>query len=240
VRRVRRASRPSTLPIARAGLLQQHDIARDALGAERPPAACLTPPCLRPHPHAVPRPHPLHQAPTHPRYATRGCCSSTCALPSLTPRARRQSQPRRRSQRVPACIGPGMCDTTAICSSYTSVPPSHTPLSSPPAHGHHLRHYYTLPLDACASRALSVPPFGTRGAPSRARSTRCRRSLSSPSHNTAVFRPILPSALGACAWARPRPDLKQCPVLARSAVVPRGRANRCLCTLCDVLGTLPL
>ncbi|KAJ7333290.1 hypothetical protein DFH08DRAFT_1083754, partial [Mycena albidolilacea] len=70
-RRVRRASRPSTLPIARAGLLQQHDIARDALGdceatcrlLDAPRAYDLTP-------NAVPRPHPLHQSPTHPRYAT--------------------------------------------------------------------------------------------------------------------------------------------------------------------------
>jgi hypothetical protein len=157
-----------------------------------------------------------------------------------------QGQPRRRSQRVPACIGARMCDTTAVCSAYTSVPPSHTPLSSPPAHGHHLRHYHTLPLDACPSHAPSAPPFGRRRAPPRARSTLLPPFpivavvLIATRHTTAVFRRILPSVLGACVWTHPRPDLHQCPALARLAVPPRGRATRCLCARCDVLGTLPL
>jgi hypothetical protein len=77
-----------------------------------------------------------------------------------------------------------MCDTTAVCSAYTSVPPSHTPLSSPPAHGHHLRHYHTLPLDACASRAPSAPPFGTRAAPAAAVRYRRRRTDRHQAHHS--------------------------------------------------------
>jgi hypothetical protein len=113
-------------------------------------------------PNAVPRPHPLHQPPTHPRYATR-----QALLLNLFPR--------RRSQRVPACIGAGMCDTTAVCSGYTSITYTVFLTFRPRPLPH-------SPLDACASRAPSALPFGTRRAPPRARSTRCRRSLSSPSH----------------------------------------------------------
>ncbi|KAJ7333264.1 hypothetical protein DFH08DRAFT_880971, partial [Mycena albidolilacea] len=94
-RRVRRASRPSTLPIARTGLLQQHDITRDALAdyevtsrlLDAPRAYDLTP-------NAVPRPHPLHQAPMHPRDATRQALLFFDVRIALgNPRAQRRSSP---------------------------------------------------------------------------------------------------------------------------------------------------
>jgi hypothetical protein len=151
-----------------------------------------------------------------------------------------QGQIRWRSQRVPACIGAGMCDTTAVCSAYTSVLLSHTPLSSSSAHGH----CHTLPLDACAVHHLHH--HSTRAAHPHARAApaaaipyrRCRTDRHQAHHS--VFRRILPSALGAWAWAHPRADLHQCPALARSTDPPRGRATRCICARCDVLGTLPL
>jgi hypothetical protein len=191
---------------------------------------------------AVPRPHPLHQTPTHPRYATRQALLFLDVLIALVnpTGAATGSAPSAFSAR--ACIGAGMSNTTAVCSAYTSVPPSHTPFSSPPAHGHchtlspstpaplvhHLHHHSPRAAHphARVAPAAAVPhrPFGTDR---------------HQAHHS-VFRRILPSALGACAWAHPRPDLRQCPALARSAVPPRGRATRCLCAHCDVLGTLPL
>ncbi|KAJ7800794.1 hypothetical protein B0H14DRAFT_1686394 [Mycena olivaceomarginata] len=104
---------------------------------------------------------------------------------------------------------------------------THSP-STPAPLLHHLHHH----------SARAAHPHA-RAVPAAAVLYRRRRTDRHPAHHS-VFRRILPSALGTCAWAHPRPDLHQCPALARSAVPPRGRTTRYLCARCDVLGTLPL
>jgi hypothetical protein len=243
---VRRASRPSILPIARASLLKQQNIARDALGGcevtsrllDAPRAYDLTP-------NAVPRRHPLYQAPTHPTYTTRQALlffDVRIALVNPTGAATifTKVAPSAFSARV--CVHRSWdVHTTAVCSAYTSVPSSHTPLSSPPAHGHchsppstpaPLVHYlYHHPAPAAHPRA--------RGAPAAA-VPHCRlRTDRHQAHHSRLPPDSALSSRRLRLGASPA-GLHQCPALVRSAVSPHRRATRCLSARCDVLGTLPL
>ncbi|KAJ6528502.1 hypothetical protein B0H19DRAFT_1385178 [Mycena capillaripes] len=84
-RRVRHAPRPPALPTARSGLLQQHDIERDALSDHEATSRLLgVPRAYDLTPDVVPRPHPQHPAPAQPdTTCSRRCCSSTRPLLSL-------------------------------------------------------------------------------------------------------------------------------------------------------------
>jgi hypothetical protein len=250
-RRVRRASRPFTVPIARAGLLQQHDIARDALGGCEATSRLLDAPRADDLiPNAVPRPHPLHKAPTHPRYATRqALLFLDVRIALINPTGAVTIFTRVRfAGALSACLRASElgCPTPLPCAApihpflhhihrFSHLPPTTTisgttilSPSTPAPLMHHLHHHSARAAHphARAAPAAAVP----------------YRRLRTDRHQAHHSRLPPDSALSSrrLRLSATRPDLHQCPALARSAVPPRGRATRCLCARCDVLGTLPL